>query len=768
MKKSKILIAVLILVVLTIVSSLGLLSISGRMLQKHVSPDHDASVSLALRLARYGETKQEKGAGVAALMASIALPILMFGFLGWAVLVPKRRELHGSARFANEIELRKAGLLQPDTLDDPYPSIVVGKRGKQFLLFRGQQFMFLAAPTRSGKGVGVVIPNLLHYRDSCVVLDIKGENFAITSGFRAKCGQAVYKFAPDDENFQTDCWNPMAYVRDDPTFRISDLMNITNILYPPSDDVWNSTAESLFLGVSLYIMDTAKERENFNIASIKKYRVTLPFLADEETFMKYVESRKPYEPLSDECVQHLRAYAQTSEKMRSSIAITFDKPLAIFSDPITARATHKNTFDFRDVRRRRMTVYIVIRPASIDKFGQLLNLFFQQLLVLNMEKLPQDEPESLKYQCLLLLDEFPAMGRVGIIEKASAYMAGYNMRLLLIFQSKSQVKDKKLYDETGAQTMLGNMALQVCYAPRDDQDAKDYSEMIGYMTEKSISKSRQLSGKEGRSESESEQRRAVLLPQEVKAIGMDKEIISMENMPPALVDKIFWYKEAIFQSRANLPVPIIQDQRILANTIAPDISETLNFAGAVYDQALGGGVSFVVGFSPNRNALEVVISLIMQAEKELLMAAYSFTSKPIAFALSEARDRGVDVRLVLDEAQNTGEQGEYKTVDFLKSRDIQVVLCSNYAAMHHKFMVADGRHVQLGSFNYTSSTNSRNAETAIVLRNAPNLAQVYRTEWLRLANEPKVSIKDIMHVDGALGMLRDTLRIRRGNGTDSR
>jgi type IV secretion system protein VirD4 len=225
------------------------------------------------------------------------------------------------------------------------------------------------------------------------------------------------------------------------------------------------------------------------------------------------------------------------------------------------------------------------------------------------------------------------------------------------------------------------------------------------------------------------------------------------------VDKIFWYREPVFQRRANLPVPVIADQRIPANTIAPDISETLHFAGAVHDQALDAGVSFEVGFSPNRNALEVVMSLILQAERELLVAAYSFTSKPIAFALSEAKDRGVDVRLVVDEAQNAEEQGGYKAVDFLVSRSIHIVRSSNYAAMHHKFMVTDGQHVQLGSFNYTASANSRNAETAVVLRNAPGLAQVYRTEWLRLANEPKVSTEDIMRVDSVLGVLHDALGI---------
>jgi type IV secretion system protein VirD4 len=754
MKPQKIAITAAVLVLLAASASLALLSFSGRMLASSYGIA-GPSMSLPFDIANYSKNRRAKGFGILAAILSIGVPVLLFGGVGVAILWPKKRELHGSARFASTADLRKAGLLVPDQPDDQYPSLIVGKAGKQFLLFRGQQFMFLAAPTRSGKGVGIVIPNLLHYRDSVVVLDIKGENYDITAGFRAACGQEIYRFSPDDEEFQTDCWNPMAYVRDDPLYRISDLMGITNILYPPADDVWNSTAENIFLGIALYIMDTAKERENFNIATIKKYLVTLPFLKDEETFMKYADSRKDYEPLSPECIQYLRGYAQSVEKMRTSIDISFNKPLGIFSDPITARATHKNTFDLRDVRKRRMSVYVSIKPKSIDKFGQLLNLFFQQLLNLNMEKTPEEDP-ALQYQCLLLLDEFPAMGRIGIIEKASAYMAGYNMRLLLVFQSKAQVEDRKLYDKTGAQTMLTNMALQVCYAPRDDQDAKDYSEMIGYMTEKSSSKSRQLSGKGGRSESTSDQRRAVLLPQEVKEIGTDKEIVSLENMRPALADKIFWYKEPIFKGRANLPVPLPPDQREARNLIEPDTSELLQFDKAIHDQALGSGVSFEVGFSPQRNALEAVMSLIISTKKELFIAAYSFTSRPIALALGEAKDRGVDVRIVVDSEQNDDSQGgSYRAIDYLVSKNIPVVRCSNYAAMHHKFMVADGRHVQLGSFNYTTAANDRNAEAAIVLRNSPRLADVYRTEWLRLASEPKVSPDQIMAVDAGLAVLRE-------------
>jgi type IV secretion system protein VirD4 len=734
----------------------GALYFTSKLLIEHYRLDGlEPGVRLAYDLVQATDNKKMKQLAGLSLLVSAGVPSAMFGLFMFSVFGASKRKLHGDARFANRAELVKAGLLQPDKPDDKYPSIVVGKVGAQYLFYRGQQFMFLAAPTRSGKGVGIVIPNLLHYRDSVICLDIKGENFDIASGFRHKCGQEVHKFAPDDENFMTACWNPLGYVRHDPRFRVSDLMSITNILYPPSDDVWSSTAESLFLGCALYCMETAKELDNFNVAYVKKLPITLPFLKDEETFDAYVKSRAAFEPLSEECVYHLKSFSQTSDKLRNSILISFNQPLSIFADPITAKATSTNTFDLREVRRKRMSIFVVISPKNIDKYGKFLNLFFQQALTLNMDKLPQDDP-TLKYQCLLLLDEFPAMGRIAIIEKASAYLAGYNMRLLLIFQSKSQVKDKRLYDETGAQTLLTNMALQVVYAPRDDDDAKDYSEMIGYMTEKGRSTSRQLSGKAGRSESISDQRRAVMLPQEVKAIGTEKEIVSMENMPPALVDKIFWYKEEVFISRANLPHPPVPVQYELHNAIERvQEAPPLFFAGAVKPQTLAPGATFEVGFSPKRNALEVVMSLILEAKEQILVAAYSFTSKEIAFALAEAKRRGVDVRVVVDHAQNSDEQGGYKAVDFLSSQDIPVVRSENYAAMHHKFMVADGIHVQLGSFNYTSSANLRNAETAVVFRNAPELAEVYRTEWTRLATEPKVGVDAIMAVDRGLNALKE-------------
>lgn len=745
LKKSDIIFVVLVLLLLDIGATAGLLYYSSTLFIKHLDMSIAPSFDLVMQLT-HAEAKKVRGYATLAMILSFVLPLAAFGGIGLAVFLDRKRGLHGDARFANKLEMSKAGLLEPDKMTDKHPSVIVGKIGDVFLLYRGQQFLFLAAPTRSGKGVGVVIPNCLHYRDSLVVLDIKGENYEMTAGFRAKCGQKIYKFSPDDENGFTECWNPMTYVRTDYRFRVSDLMEITNVLYPPNpDEVWNATAESAFLGIALYIMDTPAEMKagNLNVATIKRYFSSLEFLKDEDTYRAYVKEREKFGvPLHESTQEHLIKLAQTSEKVRNSIMISFDAPLSVFSDPITAMATSKSTFDFRDLRKKRMSIYVVISPKKIDRFGKFLNLFFQQMLMQNMGELPENNP-ALKYQCLLLLDEFPAMGRVGIIEKASAYMAGYNMRLLLIFQSKSQVQDDKLYGKDGAKTMLTNMALQIIYAPRDDDDAKDYSEMIGYFTETGISRTQPSSG--GSSRTESDQRRAVLMPQEVKAIGTKKAIVSLENMMPALVDKVFWYKEPIFIERRKYPAPIPPCQIPEINTIVEVKTIEEEFGGrSMGVQTIAGGARFEAGFSPTRNAKEVVISAILSAKEELLVAAYSITCPDIARAIVEKHHAGVKVAVVVDKEQNGADQGGFNACKFLEGEGIDIRYSICYAAMHHKFIVVDKRSVQLGSFNYTTSANKRNAESALFLMDVPDLAGTYRREFIQLYREEQIPFEELL------------------------
>lgn len=145
--------------------------------------------------------------------------------------------------------------------------------------------------------------------------------------------------------------------------------------------------------------------------------------------------------------------------------------------------------------------------------------------------------------------------------------------------------------------------------------------------------------------------------------------------------------------------------------------------------AAGGTVS--VAFSPG-NAEEVVVHTINGARKTILVAAYSFTSRPIATALLDAKARGVDVRVVADKSQRTE---RYTSVRFLANKGVSVRINSRYAIMHNKFLVIDGATVETGSFNFTRSATLRNAENVIVLGNMPEVAATYSREWNRLWDE---------------------------------
>lgn len=228
------------------------------------------------------------------------------------------------------------------------------------------------------------------------------------------------------------------------------------------------------------------------------------------------------------------------------------EPLNAWVNPILDAATAADDFDLRDVRRRKTSIYVIIPPSKLAEAKLLVNLFFSQLLNVNTRELPQND-SSLKYQCLLLLDEFTSIGKVEIIATAVAYMAGYNLRLLPIIQSVAQLD--AVYGKELSRTLITNHALQILYAPREQQDAKDYSEMLGETT---VIKRSRTKAKET-SVSESEERRALMLPQELKAMGDVRAILIVEGMKsPVMCSKIRYYKERQFTERLLPSVEVKQ------------------------------------------------------------------------------------------------------------------------------------------------------------------------------------------------------------------
>ncbi len=278
----------------------------------------------------------------------------------------------------------------------------------------------------------------------------------------------------------------------------------------------------------------------------------------EHLLGKLKEAQDAGHPYSNNCVDALNRVLSNSDNTLAGIIATFNTALLSFQNPKVDLATSASDFDLREVRRKRMSIYFKIEPTKLKDARVLINLFFDQLLNLNTRKLPSQD-KTLKYQCLVLLDEMTSIGTVNMIKQAVSYMAGYNMRLLTIIQNKSQLED--VYGKAGAVTLLSNHALMIMYAPSPatQSDANEYSEMLGYETVKSKSKSH---SKGGNSTSESDQKRALMLPQEIRELGKDNEIVTLENTKPIFCQKIKYYLDPAFRERAKWAVPDIPQQDV--------------------------------------------------------------------------------------------------------------------------------------------------------------------------------------------------------------
>lgn len=668
-------------------------------------------------------------------LALLLSPLALF-------FAPAKRSLFGDARFAKRSEIKKAGLFGEK-------GIIVGKYGNRYLMFGGQQHAIMSAPTRSGKGVGVVIPNLLNWPESVVVLDIKQENWDITSGYRKKYGQECYLFNPAAADYRTHRYNPLAYVSADPNFRIDDIQKIGNMLYPDqpgTDVIWTATPRGLFLGIVLYLFETPgklvtlgqvlretladgdgakyfakiintrstaatakqwgkEEAETQAAADVEAYwseshtaqnvrvgKMALNMHANEtyraalfeqaaRAKKEHVEAvataerngtNKPPQPpdiaaivlarklddversaatickaLSGTCVRALNSYISiASDNTRSGIITSFRSRLELWMNPLVDAATSANDFDLRDVRKRRMSIYLGVTPDNLERMAPLLNLFFQQLIDLNTRELP-NQNKALKYTCLLLPDEFTAIGKIPILAKGISYIAGYGLRMLPIVQSPAQVVE--VYGKEAAQTFTTNHALQIVFPPKasETQTARDISEWLGYQTVKgkSESKGKGLFSKKQESENISDQKRALLLPQEITSLGKARELVVMEDMPPILAKKVMYFKERVFVDRLKEVSPTLQalGSKLPNKKQLDDVIESKELGAPVplidlqsHEQYVGSSDSPATVAAPQEGGMQVVtVERPVTAEDLPKLSKLSLADFVVDFSLVE-------------------------------------------------------------------------------------------------------------------------------------
>jgi type IV secretion system protein VirD4 len=488
---------------------------------------------------------------VGGLVPAVGLLALLFS--------PVRQALHGDARFAKAREIVAAGLFA-------YHGLLLGKYNGRYLVLEGQQGAICAAPPRSGKGVGLVQPNMLNWPDSVVALDVRQESFRITSGYRAQFTD-TFLFNPVAEDGATCQWNPLHYVNEDPVLRINDIQKIANMLSPDpaeGDPFWPASCRTLFLGLALYLFETPGLPRTFG--EIVRQIMYGEGESVGEHWKAIIEARDETDnPLSTACKAALYDFIYTSGNTQSSIRKTFTAKFELWLNPLVDQATSGNSFDLRNLRRRRISVYVGVRPADLDRLQLILNLFFEQIIDLNTDEMPEDNPE-LKYQLALMLDEFIALGRMPIFVRTVGLLGGYNIRPFIIIQGPSQLRH--IYGADVAETIMTCMAAVVAFAPKEQKQANEISEMLGDMTVKSKSRSRPVMGGSSGSVNTSDAPRRLLKPQEVKEIGKNRELIFMENVKPILCTKIRYYKDRVFKKRLLPPANV---ERLPHPTMPPAI-----------------------------------------------------------------------------------------------------------------------------------------------------------------------------------------------------
>ncbi|MGE5564990.1 MAG: type IV secretory system conjugative DNA transfer family protein [Parcubacteria group bacterium] len=474
------------------------------------------------------------------------------GVAAMGILRNLRPPLHGAARWASEAELVRHGLRARQ-------GIVLGRKGGRLLVFGGPEHVLLYAPTRTGKGVGVVIPNLLTWPDSVVVLDVKRENWTATAGFRAAHGQEVILFDPLDADGRTARFNPLGHIdRADPIAVLDELQKLAVMLFPAPDNAdpfWAEAARTGLIGVGAYVAETPELP--FSLGAIYAELTR----GDPRTRLPAVIGARvdAGRPLSAGCTSALSDFCSASENTFASIKQTITARMNLWLNPRVCAATDASDFDLRDLRSRRMSLYLGVSPDNLARVAPLYNLLLQQLVDLNTRELPTADRHRI--QVLVLLDEFARLGHARVIAHGFSYVAGYGLRLLPVLQSPAQLRAE--YGPDLAEEIIANCGAEIAFAPKELKIAQDLSERLGYWTYQSRSKSRPTLLSSGRrSTTESDQRRALMMPQELIGMSADRLLVLRAGMPPVRGRKIVYWRERAFAGRV-VPPPQVAARAVM-------------------------------------------------------------------------------------------------------------------------------------------------------------------------------------------------------------
>ena len=487
------------------------------------------------------------GGIIAASGGFIAIAVAI-GMSVWRAREAKNVATYGSARWAEKSEIKAAGLLDPD-------GVVLGRFEKDYLRHDGPEHVLCFAPTRSGKGVGLDVPSLLTWPGSAIVHDIKGENWQLTSGFRSRHGRVLLF---DPTNPKSSAYNPLLEVRRG-EWEVRDVQNIADILVDPEGSLdkrnhWEKTSHSLLVGAILHVLYAVPDK---TLAGVAK------FLSDPKQPVDTTLHAMMKTPHLGKAGPHpvvasaARELLNKSENERSGVLSTAMSFLGLYRDPVVAEVTRRCDWRISDMvgGEQPTTLYLVVPPSDINRTKPLIRLLLNQI----GRRLTEDlQANAGRHRLLLMLDEFPALGRLDFFETALAFMAGYGLKSFLIAQSLNQIE--KAYGPNNS--ILDNCHVRVSFATNDERTAKRVSDALGTATEMKAMKNyagHRLSPWLGHlMVSRSETARQLLTPGEIMQLPPSEEIVMVAGIPPIRAKKARYYEDARFRERLLAPPELKQ------------------------------------------------------------------------------------------------------------------------------------------------------------------------------------------------------------------
>ncbi|HEY8031430.1 MAG TPA: conjugal transfer protein TraG [Methylocella sp.] len=499
--------------------------------------------------------------GFAAIIGAIAMSV-------WRAREAKNIVTYGSARWATETEIRAAGLLSTD-------GVVLGRVGRDYLRHDGPEHVLCFAPTRSGKGVGLVIPTLLTWPGSVIVHDIKGENWTLTAGWRSRFGRVLLF---DPTNPDSSAYNPLLEVRRGDA-EVRDVQNVADILVDPEGALerrnhWEKTSHSLLVGAILHVLYAEPDK---TLASVANF-LSDPKRPIEATLRAMMTTRHLGDRPHLVVASAARELLNKSENERSGVLSTAISFLGLYRDPVVARVTRRCDWRIADLVKNDQPValYFVVPPSDISRTKPLVRLILNQIGRRLTEEL---NAKSHQHRVLLMLDEFPALGRLDFFESALAFMAGYGLKSFLIAQSLNQIE--KAYGANNA--ILDNCHVRVAFATNDERTAKRVSDALGTATEMRAMKNyagHRLSPWLGHlMVSRQETARPLLTPGEVMQLPSVDELVFVSGIHPILAKKARYFEDRRLRERILPPPPLADLGRNLSTSCRDDWSALPPIAG---------------------------------------------------------------------------------------------------------------------------------------------------------------------------------------------